>query len=168
MPEHDQVGANLTVREFAEGDVSALADLLREEELDSFERIAPDVAIAEQRVRDLLPLGAENVWLTAMAETGECQGFAAAYRVFPGHQLQPMWYLKNLYVRSSARSLGLGEQLMRELARAIMARGGSRLEFSTAMGNHGAIRFYRRIGVPVLPKVFYRIEDADLAHLASG
>lgn len=168
MPEQGDTIPILTVREFGSGDVAALAALLCEEERTSFARRPPDATTGEQRIRDLLPLGPEHVWLMAMAEDGDALGFAAAFRVFPGRELKPMWYLKSLYVRSDARDHGLGERLMRALAKAIIARGGERLEFSTTVGNDGAVRFYARLGVPVLPKVFYRIEDGELERLATG
>ena len=154
------------IRAFRDSDVPALVRVLCEEEELSFERVPPPAEEAERRLRAVLPLQAGDIWLVAMAEDGRCLGFAAAFRVFPGREIRPMWYLKQLYVAASERSLGIGERLMRELARTVIDRGGSRLEFSTGSGNAGAIRFYERLGIAVLPKVFYRLEPEALETLA--
>lgn len=143
-----------------------LALILREEEELSFGRAPPSIEEAERRLRAMLPLQAGDIWLIAVDERSRCLGFATAFCVFPGREIKPMWYLKQLYVAHSARDQGLGERLMRELARSIIARGGDRLEFSTGSANTGAIRFYARLGIPVLPKLFYRIEESDLERLA--
>lgn len=95
-------------------------------------------------------------------------GFAALYRMFPGDRLESVWFLKELYVAESARGSGVGEGLMRAVARAVRERGGTRLEFTTDAPNESARRFYARMKAPIVEKVFYRYHGADLEALAEG
>ena len=93
-------------------------------------------------------------------------GFAALYRLFPGDRLESVWFLKELYVAESARGTGVGEGLMRAVAKAVRERGGTRLEFTTDAPNQAARRFYARMKAPIVEKVFYRYHGAELEALA--
>jgi ribosomal protein S18 acetylase RimI-like enzyme len=104
--------------------------------------------------------------LLLVAEDGAALGFCSVYAMFPGRELGAMWYLKELFVSAAARGRGVGEALIRAAAREVIARGGQRLEFTTDGMNAAAQRFYARMDAPVVPKVFYRYEDAALAALA--
>jgi ribosomal protein S18 acetylase RimI-like enzyme len=95
-------------------------------------------------------------------------GFVSLHETFPGARLRSMWYLKEIFVTGSVRGLGIGEGLMRVAAREVVRRGGSRMEFTTDMSNTAAQSFYRRMGAPVVPKVFYRYEAEALDLLAAS
>lgn len=132
-----------------------------------------DRAVSESDARDRLaqalsghPAGV--VLLVEADDTVPLLGFASFYEMFPGHRLETMWYLKELYVASAARGRGVGEILMQAGAREVLARGGTRIEFTTDGANEAAQRFYARMGAPIMPKVFYRYERADLKRLADA
>lgn len=55
-------------------------------------------------------------------------------------------YLEDLFVRPSARKLGVGFALLRELARIAVQRDCGRVDWSVLTWNQLAIDFYKRIG----------------------
>ncbi|WP_162906719.1 GNAT family N-acetyltransferase [Algihabitans albus] len=123
-----------------------------------------DATVAAARLRAALPLPADGALL--LARSAEPLGFAMLYRMFPGRDLEPVWYLKELFVVAAGRGQGVGERLMQAAAAAVVRRGGQRLEFTTGSENAAAQRFYDRLQIPVVGKVFYRLEDEGLERLA--
>ncbi|MBK1622361.1 N-acetyltransferase [Afifella marina DSM 2698] len=96
----------------------------------------------------------------------EALGLACLYELFPGPDMHPAWLLKELYVAASARGRRIGEALLREAARLALAEGGARLDLTTAGDNEAAQRFYARVGMTPIAKVYYRSEGAALLDLA--
>lgn len=127
---------------------------------------AVDEATARARLSRALDAG-EGVIVVAV-EDGKALGFAALFRMFPAAALRSMWYLKELYVFADARGKRIGELLVREAAKVVLARGGSRLEFTTELANKGAQKFYSRLGAAEAPKVFYRFDEDALSALTEG
>jgi ribosomal protein S18 acetylase RimI-like enzyme len=75
--------------------------------------------------------------------------------------------MKELYVGAAARGAGVGEALMRALARIAVARGCTRVDWSTQRDNAGALAFYGRIGAKAVEdKVYLRLDAAGIAALA--
>ncbi|MCW2930689.1 MAG: putative acetyltransferase [Actinomycetia bacterium] len=67
-------------------------------------------------------------------------------------------YLKELYVPSAYRRAGVGKLLMDRLRAIAVARGCTRLEWTTDMSNGGAHSFYEFLGAePLETKLFYRV-----------
>ena len=156
----------ITVREVTVADAELLQPLVAEME-DHYEGAGVvaggDVA---RRLTEAMTRLSDGVVLIAFDENPV--GFAMLYEMFPGKHAKTMWYLKEIYVARAARGKGAGDVLMQASARAVIARGGSRIEFTTGSDNEGAQRFYERLGAEVVPKVFYRFEDETLSRLASS
>lgn len=93
-------------------------------------------------------------------------GLATLYAMWPGKDLAPTCFLKELYVASSARGRGVGERLIREAGRRAAEIGAERLDLTTGGDNDGAQRFYERVGASRAPDVIYRFRGAALARLA--
>ena len=68
------------------------------------------------------------------------EGLGSSFRA------RPFLFLEDLAVAAGARSRGIGEALMAELAREGVARRVVRMEWAVLDWNVNAIRFYRRIG----------------------
>jgi GNAT superfamily N-acetyltransferase len=75
-------------------------------------------------------------------------------------------YLKDLFVREAARQQGMGVALMRHVAAFAVARGATRLEWSTGRDNASARAFYARLGARERDKVVLQAEGAALLALA--
>jgi len=156
----------ITVREATAADIGLLQPLVAEMQ-DHYE--GPGVVSGDD-VR--LRLTEAMTWLPGgivlIALETDPVGFATLYEMFPGRYAGTMWYLKEIYVAQAARGKGVGDMLMQASARAVIDRGGTRIEFTTGSDNEGAQRFYERLGAEVIPKVFYRFDDEALSKLAGS
>jgi len=125
---------------------------------------AEDVVSLMARIRSDDDLGT----LVALAFHGDAPvGIAFFVMIHPGRRLGGLLFLKDLFVAEAARGLGVGEALMRFLARFAAEKGIGRIDLTAEPRNAGAQRFYERIGMKVRPAVFYRLEGEGLARLAS-
>ena len=97
---------------------------------------------------------------------GRPLGFAAFAVIHPGRRLSGLIFLKDLFVVPEARGLGLGEALMRFLARFARDNGIGRIDLTAEPHNAGAMRLYERLGMTVRPAVYYRLDGDGLARLA--
>jgi ribosomal protein S18 acetylase RimI-like enzyme len=79
-----------------------------------------------------------------------------------------MLFLKDLYVTSAARSLGIGRALIAAAARIAVEEDYCRIDWTTDATNLGAQRLYDGLGVPRQDKRFYRLSDDDLKKFARG
>jgi GNAT superfamily N-acetyltransferase len=78
-------------------------------------------------------------------------------------------YLEDLYVRESARGRGIGESLLRHLAKLCIERGYGRLEWWVLDWNIDAIEFYRSRGAVAMDEwTVYRVTGKELSVLANG
>lgn len=103
-----------------------------------------------------------------MAEVdGRALGMAVWFLTFSTWTGRRGIYLEDLFVRSEARSLGLGRALLSELAALARRSGYRRIEWSVLDWNEGALRLYRAIGAaPMDGWRVYRLDGAWLADLA--
>lgn len=77
-------------------------------------------------------------------------------------------YLEDLFVRPSARKLGVGFALLRELARIAVQRDCGRMDWSVLTWNKLAIDFYKRIGAKEQDEWrTFRLTGEPLRRLAS-
>ena len=148
-------------------DLPAIGRMIRE--LAEFER-EPDAAKATQeQLHDAL-FGPDAVAsaLIALDDDGEPAGFALWYRSFSTWEGVPGIYLEDLYVSESQRGSGLGRTLLTSLARIVVHRGWSRLEWSVLRWNSEAIAFYDSLGGrPLDDWLTYRLTGPALDSLAS-
>jgi GNAT superfamily N-acetyltransferase len=152
----------IAIRLIAPGERAALAPLVAEL-LAHYGMTVPERAAIERALEDQPP-GVEV--LVASGADGPI-GLASFAQLFPGLGIAPQIYMKELYVGAAARGLGVGEALLRALAKIAEARGCTRVDWSTQRGNAGALAFYGRIGAkPVEDKVYLRLDADGIAALA--
>src|SRR3954453_14392153 len=105
----------------------------------------------------------------AVAEIqGEAVGIACFAILRPGHLLDGLVYLKELFVVDRARGRGIGGRMMAFLAAFAREHGLGRLDFTTDAGNAASQRLYERLGAARQPKVSYRLEGETLDALGRG
>lgn len=100
-----------------------------------------------------------------LAEDGDGRplGLATFAVLYAAPGLTGQLYLKDLFVMTGARGRGVGEALMRRLARLARERGCSRLDWTAETDNPAALAFYACMGIrPVTEKVYFRIDGATL------
>lgn len=89
-------------------------------------------------------------------------GYIAFYKVFSLFLGGPVLLVENLYVRPSARGLGLGRLLLREASSQAVEQGIARVELNVRSDNPETIAFYQRCGFQHPGEDVYRIEGPAL------
>ncbi|AZO72709.1 MAG: GNAT family N-acetyltransferase [Mesorhizobium sp.] len=90
-------------------------------------------------------------------------GLASVAIAHPGIDLERLMFLKDLFVRDSARNRGVGRALVGFLAGQCLAKGIGRIDLTTEDWNEGALRFYDRFGAERHgQKIFLRLSSEAL------
>ncbi|WP_236710866.1 GNAT family N-acetyltransferase [Streptomyces sp. 150FB] len=85
-------------------------------------------------------------------------GFASYTYLWPAAGADSSLYLKELFVRGTARRRGVARVLMAELESIAVAAGCSRVEWTADADNPPALAFYEALGAERRDgKVFYRL-----------
>ncbi|WFP77098.1 GNAT family N-acetyltransferase [Mesorhizobium sp. WSM4906] len=94
---------------------------------------------------------------------GEVAGLASVAIAHPGIDLGRLMFLKDLFVRESARNRGVGQALVSFLAGHCLDKGIGRIDLTTEDWNEGALRFYDRLGAERHgQKIFLRLSGEAL------
>lgn len=95
-------------------------------------------------------------------------GFAVFFETYSTWRAQVGIHLEDLWVDPSARRHGVARALMAALARALVVRGGARLEWSVLRWNDLALDFYRALDAREQSEwTTYRLDGDALALLAA-
>jgi GNAT superfamily N-acetyltransferase len=105
----------------------------------------------------------------AVGPDGDVVGFALWYVTFSTWKGRPGLWLEDLFVRPSARGLGLGKRLLQELAGVCLARGYARFEWWVLDWNEPAQGFYRSLGARAEDEwTTWRVDGEALRALGGG
>ena len=148
-------------------DVGLILDFIRQ--LAAYEKIADEVVTDEDQLRQSL-FGERRVAEVVIASyEGEPAGFALFFHNFSTFLGKPGLYLEDLFVRPAFRNQGVGQALLRDLARIAVRRQCGRFEWSVLDWNENAIRFYESLGAVALDEwTVYRVTGEALEQLAAG
>ena len=124
---------------------------------------APEPRALERAVDALLAPGDPRCWIALI--DGQAAGYVTASILFP--PIEGAMFVKELYVAEGRRDAGIGPALLAAAAVSALEEGCVRLDLTTDRSNHGAMRFYPRLGAAeVSTKAFFRFENNALAQLA--
>lgn len=153
------------IREARAEDVPALLPLMRE--LARFEDYLEDFAVDEAQLL-ARAFGPQPQCRIVVAEAaGRLLGYAVTLEIAFTYDLQPTLVLKELFVAPPARSIGIGERLIADVARFALAHGAGRMKWDVLAGNGDAERFYQRLGGrPDGKWIAYGMDAEALAALA--
>ena len=119
--------------------------------LAEFERLTHLLEVTPDKLRPHL-FGERPVAEALVVERGgTLVAFALFFTNFSTFLARPGLYLEDLFVLPQHRGAGIGEALLRRLARLAAERGCGRFEWSVLDWNESAIRFYERMGATVMP-----------------
>lgn len=125
-------------------------------------RPATDAIAMIERTFDLT----EGTRFLLAEHAGQAVGIACFTIIRPGHALQGLIFLKDLFVVETVRGHGVGRALMAALACFAIAHGIGRIDLETSPDNAGAQRLYARLGGAKAEKLQYRYDGDTLRRLA--
>jgi len=156
----------IALRYATEGDVGLLLDFIRQ--LSEYEKLSHEVVADEATLRGSL-FGERRVTEVVIASWhGEPAGFALFFHNFSTFLGRPGLYLEDLFVVPRLRGHGIGQVLLRCLAKIAVERNCGRFEWSVLDWNVDAIRFYERLGARAMDGwTVYRVTGEALEELAA-
>lgn len=134
--------------------------------------VAPDTVRAHL-INNLLGPDSPLRLVVACDGAGQVFGFAAISLTYslvePTPEQNRHCQLKELYVRSSQRSNGVGKALMSWVARYAVDNGCSRMDWPVKASNAKGIAFYQGLGAQqVIERLSFRLSEPGLGALASS
>jgi GNAT superfamily N-acetyltransferase len=156
-----------SIRKATAGDAAQILEFIRA--LAAFER-APDAVTATEEglIRD--GFGSHPFFQCLIAEhDGEPAGFAFYFFNYSTWVGRPGIYVEDLFVLPQFRRLGIGRDLLKQVAAIAVENGCQRLQWEVLDWNTPAIDFYRVIGAEFLDEWRnVRLTGEALERLATG
>ena len=133
----------------------------------------PRELVRSYLVENLLAADSPLRLVVAFREDGQVVGFAAISLTYslvePTPEKRRHCWLKELYVCSSKRSLGVGRALMQWVARYAVENGCGRIDWPVKATNAKGIAFYEGLGArQVADRLSYRLSEPGLSEFASA
>jgi len=157
------------IRPAAEGDLPHLMELIKR--LAVYERLIDSYTATEELYRRY-GFGEDAIWKALLAEnTGgegpEYLGMALYYYTYSTFTGKPTLYLEDIFVLDEYRGLGIGTEMLVELARIARDKGCGRMEWIVLDWNEPSIEFYRSLGaVPLEEWTVFRLTVPEIRKLA--
>jgi len=156
---------NYLIRQAEIDDVPEIFVLIKE--LADYERLLNEVVATEDLLRETLFGKNSNTKILLAYNEKKVLGFALYFQNFSTFLGRPGIYLEDIFVRDFARGRGIGEALLRSIAKCALEIEGGRLEWSVLDWNELAISFYRKIGAESLNEwTTFRLTGEKLKKLA--
>lgn len=133
----------MDIRLATEADVSVVHALLCE--FAAFERGAVNATEADLRRDGFGPRPLFEVLLAEQA--GEALGMLSFFPTYSSWQGKPGMMIHDLFVRAAGRGQGVGQALVRQLARLAVERGCCRIDVNVLDWNDSARAFYAKLGL---------------------
>ncbi|TWU29932.1 GNAT family N-acetyltransferase [Bythopirellula polymerisocia] len=157
----------LHIRPGVAGDAELIYTLISE--LAEYEKLSHEVVATPDSLRESIfsPNSASEVLIAELDD--QPVGFALFFTTYSTFLAKEGIYLEDVYVRPAFRGRGVGKQLLAEVARITVQRGGGRFEWSVLDWNTPAIEFYDSLGAkPQGEWIRYRIVGNELEALAGS
>lgn len=155
-----------TIRQIKRDDIGTVVSLLRE--FAAYENLSEYCTATEERFAiALFGEGAVVYGLIAFDEDLPV-GFALFYPNFSSFRGQQGLHLEDIFVKSEYRGHGIGEAMLREIARLAVERGCERIDFRVLDWNRTAIDFYKKLGAESnAEETHFKFSDDAFRALAS-
>ena len=113
-------------------------------------------------------LGCRTCEIVIAERDGRAVGLATFGVLYPAPGLSGHFHMKDLFTVAEARGQGVGQALMRFLARLAVERDCVRLDWTAETDNVAALSFYDRLGARrVAEKVYFRFDGEALQAFAA-
>lgn len=157
------------IRPASEGDLPHLMELIKR--LAIYERLIDSYTATEELYRRY-GFGEEAIWRALLVEsTGgegpEYLGMALYYYTYSTFTGKPTLYLEDIFVLDEYRGMGIGTEMLVELAKIARDKGCGRMEWIVLDWNEPSIEFYRSLGaVPLEEWTVFRLTVPEIRKLA--
>lgn len=136
--------SEITVAAMTREDIAGVLVLIRE--FAAYENLLEYCEVDQERL-DVALFSVGGTAEGLVARDGERMiGYAFFYPNFASFRGQRGFYLEDIYVNDQYRGRGVGEMMLRELARLGASRGYERIDFLVLDWNAPAIGFYKKLG----------------------
>lgn len=135
---------DIKFRSAVKNDISSLIALMRD--FAEFEKLSEFFAVTEESLTAAMFGEAAFVEGLIAFDGVKPIAYAIFYPSFSSFRGQCGYFLEDIFIDASYRSLGLGERMLREIAKLARARGFTRIEFQVLDWNTPAIEFYKKLG----------------------
>ncbi len=135
---------SIRIEKAAPENIPQIIALMRE--FAEYEKLLDSFEVTEERLRIAL-FGDEKVAEAIIALDGETAiGYAIFFPYFATFRGQRGIYLEDIYLTTAARGRGVGEMMLKYIAKIAKQRGFERIDFQVLEWNASAIGFYERLG----------------------
>ena len=155
----------MQIRKIRPGDVPAVIGLMKE--FAEFENLSQYFTITGERLFGAMFGDRAFVDGLVAIDAGEVFAYALFYPNFASFRGQRGIYLEDIYISSSRQRQGVGEAMIREIAKMARQQGCERIDFQVLDWNKSAIGFYKKLGaVPDDSERHFKFTDEAFDRLA--
>ena len=135
---------DIQIRKSTPDEVPAIVRLMRE--FAEYENLGDYCEITEARLFDVM--FGENAFVEGLVafHADEPVAYAMFYPYFASFRGQCGYYLEDIFVAEEFRRNGLGEAMVRIVAKLAQQRGFERIDFQVLEWNAPAVKFYEKLG----------------------
>lgn len=157
---------NFSIRSANEKDVPAIIELMRE--FAAYEDLLDRFEATEEKLAAVL-FGDEAFVECLVAVDGETPiGYALFYMNYASFRGQKGVYLEDIFIKKAYRQSGVGERLIKQVARRGQEKGAVRMDFQVLEWNAPAVEFYKKHGAEIdSDERHFRFTDETFLRLAS-
>lgn len=132
------------IRLAKENDVPHILQILRE--FAGFLNLSEYCDVTEESLREVM-FGENSFVEGLMAFADETPvAYAIFFPYFASFKGERSIFLEDIYIKPDFRKVGLGEKMLREIAKIAKSQGCTRIDFQVAKENKNAIEFYKKLG----------------------
>ena len=135
---------NVFIKKAGLENVPQIIALLRE--FAEYENLSAFVEITEERLKIALFGEGKTAEAIVAFEDETAIGYAVFYPNFSTFRGQRGFYLEDIYITQSFRKQGVGEMMLRFIAKLGKERGFERIDFLVLEWNTPAVEFYKKLG----------------------
>ena len=135
---------DIQIRKSTPSEVPTIVRLMRD--FAEFEDLGEYCEITEDRLFDVMFGDDAFVEGLVAFHQGEAVAYALFYPYFASFRGQCGFYLEDIFIAEDFRRNGLGEAMVRIIARLAKKRGFERIDFQVLEWNAPAVKFYEKLG----------------------
>lgn len=136
-------------------------------EFAAFENLAQYCTITEEKLHEVMFTGDNYVKGVVAIEDDRIIAYALFYKYFASFRGQCGYYLEDLFIDGSHRGVGVGEMILRKIARIAKSEDLERIDFLVLDWNTPAVSFYEKLGaIHSREEIHFKFIDESFASLA--